>query len=98
MNLGTAIKTIRKQKGLGQKELAELCEISVNALSQIEINSSFPQKNTINRICEALNIPVSYLLLFSISEEDVPEDKKIVFNSLNNAIKNVLIESITENK
>ena len=92
MDIGTAIKKLRKEKGMGQKQLAESCGISVNALSQIEINAAFPQKNTINKICEALQIPVSYLLFFSISDEDIPEDKKLVFKSLNSAIQAVLIE------
>lgn len=93
MEIGTAIKLLRKERGLTQKQLAEVCEISVNALSQIEINTSFPQKTTINKICEALNYPISYLLFFSISEDDIPEEKKVVFNSLNSAIKSVLIDS-----
>jgi transcriptional regulator with XRE-family HTH domain len=92
MDIGTAIKNLRKEKGLGQKQLAEMCGISVNALSQIEINATFPQKSTIKKICESLQIPVSYLLFFSISDEDIPEDKKIVFKSLNSAIKSVLID------
>lgn len=94
MEIGTAIKTLRKQKGMGQKELADLCDISVNALSQIEINASFPQKGTIKKICEAFNIPVAYLLLFSMSDEDVAEDKKNTFNVLNDALKKVLLEDI----
>lgn len=92
MDIGTAIKSLRKEKGLGQKQLAEMCGISVNALSQIEINATFPQKSTIKKICESLKIPVSYLLFFSISDEDIPDDKKIVFKSLNSAIKSVLID------
>jgi len=93
MDIGTAIKTIRKERKMGQKQLAEKCEISVNALSQIELNISFPQKNTIRKICEALEIPVSYLLFFSISEDDIPEDKKVVFKTLNSAIRSVLIDN-----
>ncbi|HWD88725.1 MAG TPA: helix-turn-helix transcriptional regulator [Mucilaginibacter sp.] len=91
MNIGSAIKLIRKEKGFSQKELAEKCEISVNALSQIEINATFPQKGTISRICEVLGIPVSYLLFFSLNEEDVPEDKRKAFNALNLAIKGLLL-------
>lgn len=94
MNIGTAIKTLRKQKELGQKDLAEMCNISVNALSLIETNVTFPQKTTIEKICNALNIPVSYLLLFSITDEDIPEEKKAVFELLNTAIKSVLVDSI----
>lgn len=94
MELGTAVKTLRKKRKIGQKELAEKCDISVNALSQIETNVSFPHKKTIDKICMALDIPLSYLLFFSISEEDIPEEKKVVFNSLNSAVKSVLIDSL----
>lgn len=94
MNIGTAIKSIRKEKGLGQKELADKCGLSINALSQIETNSSFPHKATIEKIASSLEVPVSYLLFFSISEEDVPEDKRNVFNTLNTALKNILVETV----
>ncbi|MEP7110657.1 MAG: helix-turn-helix transcriptional regulator [Ferruginibacter sp.] len=94
MNIGSAIKVIRKQKGLSQKDLAKKVNLSVNGLSLIETNASFPQKTTINAICQALDIPVSYLLFFSISEEDIPDDRKITFNSLNQAIKAVLLSDI----
>lgn len=92
MNLGTAVKILRKEKGVSQKELASSCDISVNALSQIELNSSFPQKNTINKICTALGIPVSYLLFFSINEEDVPAQNRATFNSLKGVVKHLLLE------
>ncbi len=93
MDIGTAIKTLRKEKKISQKKLAEECNISVNALCQIEKNVSFPQKSTICKICTVLGIPTSYLLFFSISDDDVPEDKRAVFNSLNSAIKGLLLES-----
>lgn len=92
MEIGTAIKLLRKKRNLKQKQLAEMCDISVNALSQIELNASFPQKNTLDKICEALDYPISYLLFFSISEEDIPKEKRLVFNSLISAIKSVLID------
>lgn len=65
----------------------------MNVLSQIELNSSFPQNATINKICDALEIPVSYLLFFSLDEQDVPQDKRSTFNVLNGAIKNLLLDS-----
>lgn len=92
MDIGTAVKTIRKEKGISQKQLAEDIGISVNALCQIEINASFPQKNTIQKICNALGIPVSYLLFFSISEDDIPDEKKAIFKSINSAVKAILID------
>ncbi|RNI27368.1 XRE family transcriptional regulator [Rufibacter immobilis] len=91
MNLGTAVKILRKQRGHSQKEFAEKCGISVNALCQIETNASFPQKSTIKRICEELGIPTSYLLFFSIDEDDVPVEKREIFNALGGPLKQLLL-------
>ena len=55
-----------------------LRDISANALCSIEQGESFPEMNTIIRICKALDIPESYLLLFSISAEDIPENKLLI--------------------
>lgn len=92
MSLGNAIKEARKTKGFTQKELAEKCEISINALCQIELNNSVPQKSTLDKICKELNIPISYILFFSLSEEDVKEEKRKVFNLLKESIFNLLIK------
>ncbi len=94
MNLGQSIKSIRKKKNLGQKEIAEKCGISINSLSQIETNSTFPHKQTIEKLAEVLEVPLSYILFLSITEEDIPEEKKVVFNSLNSAVKSIIIDSI----
>ena len=67
-----------------------LRDISANALCSIEQGESFPEKNTIIRICKALESPESYLLLFSISAEDIPENKWILYN----AIKEDLIHDL----
>lgn len=67
-----------------------LRDISANALCSIEQGESFPGKNTIIRICKALEIPESYLLLFSISAENIPENKWILYN----AIKEDLIHDL----
>ena len=91
MNIGTAIKTLRKHKGFSQKDLSQAVGISQNALSLIEANVTFPQKNTIKSICEKLGIPESYLLFFSLSEDDVPIEKRSAFISLNDAMKAFLL-------
>jgi len=98
MNIGTAIKTLRKEKGYSQKEFADKCALSVNALCQIETNNSFPQKSTINKVCEVLEIPTSYLLFFSISAEDIPEAQREIFDTLSGPIKNVLLREVADSK
>lgn len=92
MDIGSAIKSIRTRKKITQKDLAAKCGISANALCSIEKNVSFPTKETIKRICDALQIPVSYLLFFSITEEDVPKEKQGIFNALKEPIQKVLVE------
>ena len=92
MDIGSAIKSIRTRKKITQKDLAAQCGISANALCSIEKNVSFPTKETIKRICDALQIPVSYLLFFSITEEDVPKEKQGIFNALKEPIQKVLVE------
>lgn len=91
MDLGNAIKTLRKQKKITQKQLAELSEISTNALCSIETGQSFPSKATITKICSSLKIPESYLLLFSITEDDIPEDKRVLYRALAEPLKEGLI-------
>ncbi len=82
MEIGSAIKLIRKQLGLSQILLAENCNLSVNALSQIETNATFPQKKTLNKICDNLKITTTTLLFFAITEEDVPKEKQLIFKTL----------------
>lgn len=94
MNLGNAIKTLRKNKNISQKTLADMCEISANAMCNIESGKSFPGKETVNKICKALNIPESYLLLFSLSEDDIPENKRILYRTLCEPLKNELLRDL----
>jgi transcriptional regulator with XRE-family HTH domain len=82
MNIGEAIKEMRKRYGISQKELAEGAGISATAVCNIEKGHSFPSKETIKAICDAMDIPVSWLLFSSITEEDVPEEKRAIFNAL----------------
>ena len=54
MDLGNAIKTLRKQKKMTQRQLAALCEISTNALCSIETGQSFPSKTTLRMIFQKI--------------------------------------------
>ena len=82
MNVGDAIKNIRKNKGLTQKELAQRCGLSANAMCSIEKNESIPTRESIDKICKALDIPMSYLLFFSVTEEELPVEKRTAFKAL----------------
>lgn len=92
MNLGNAIQTLRKEQKVSRKELAERSNLSVTALYNIENNLSFPSKDTIDRLCSALNIPVSFLMFYSITDDDIPEEKRTSFRFLQEPMKRFLME------
>jgi transcriptional regulator with XRE-family HTH domain len=79
MNIGRAIRTLRLKKGLSQGQLAERCYTSTYSISRLEIGKAYPPKNTVERLCRALGVPVAYLLLLSIEEGDFPADKSMLY-------------------
>lgn len=62
MTVGERIKAARKQKGLTQKELAEILNIAFPNISQYERGERNPKLSTLQRIADALEIPVDMLL------------------------------------
>ena len=74
-----------------QKELAQRIGMSANALCAIELNRSFPSKETIVKVCRALGVPVGYLLFFALTEEDIPQDKRELFRILREDLCDVLL-------
>lgn len=91
MNLGESIKTIRKAKRMKQKNLAEAAGISANALGNIEADKSIPSMATLKRLRQALDVPMSYILVFSVTEDDVVEDKRTIFRQLMPVLKELLL-------
>lgn len=87
MNIGIAIKTLRKTRNITQKELAARLGMSANAINQIEKNGATPHKTTLDAICKELNYSLPYLLFFSIEDEDVPTEKLPMYK----AIKSLLL-------
>ncbi|MBS1625866.1 MAG: helix-turn-helix transcriptional regulator [Bacteroidetes bacterium] len=97
MNIGTAIKEVRKQKNFSQIELAEQIGISQTSLSQIESGNKRPSSNTLKKVCEVLKVSELLLYVMSASEEDIPEEKKEIFNMLFPSIKGLVLQ-ITQDK
>lgn len=94
MKIGTAIKNSRIEKGISQLDLANKMGISRTSLSQIETNLKRPSKTTMEKLAEALELPEIYFYLISLEKEDVPEDKKelydIVFPSIKEMVRKLV--------
>ena len=61
MILGEQIKSLRKKKGLSQKQLAEQLGISTNAMCSIEKGYSWPSGITMEKMCRLLNIELKLI-------------------------------------
>ncbi|SFF68251.1 Helix-turn-helix [Clostridium cadaveris] len=61
-SIGENIRKIRIEKGLTQKELAKKSGVSLSALNKYEREDRIPKIDAIEKISEALNIQIDYLL------------------------------------
>ncbi len=95
MNLGYAIKTIRRQLGITQYELAERCNISQTSLSQIENCVKKPSDRTIKKVCHVLEIPESVIYILGMQETDVPSSRKSVYDLLFPSIRNLALQIVS---
>ena len=90
MNLGNAIRKLRNEKGIKQKFIASRAGISNEYLSNIENGTKMPTIAVINKICDALEVSVAYLLLIAVEsniEDDVPKEKLADLKDILKSIK-----------
>lgn len=90
MDLGQAIRILRVKQGLTQGQLADRCGMSTNAICYIETGRTFPPKATLERLCHGLGIPMLYMQLAYIDEEDFPEEKRVLYRALLEPLRNEL--------
>jgi transcriptional regulator with XRE-family HTH domain len=81
MNIGKAIRELRKQKSLSQEKLSGLANISQAALSQIE-NGKRPGIETLKQLSLALQVPESLIYVQSLEREDVSENRQVLYDQL----------------
>ena len=80
------------KQGMTQGQLAERCGMSTNAICSLELGKAYPPKSTVDKLCAAFGIPQSYLLMASIEEEDIPEEKRVLYRALLEPLRNELLE------
>lgn len=87
---GENVKTLRKQKGFSQEELATRLHVVRQTISKWEKNLSVPDADTLIRLAEILEVPVSELLGAKIENENTPSDVAEQLSRINEqlAIKN----------
>lgn len=91
MKIGEVINLIIKKKGITQIELAKKTGKSSTAISQIVNGVYDPNPETLDKICEEINVPKAIIYFLTISEKEIPEDKLELYKMLSPSIKDFLI-------
>lgn len=62
MTVGERIRFLRMERGLTQKQLGDSCGLADSAIRRYESNRGNPTQKTLQRIANALEIPVGELM------------------------------------
>lgn len=87
MTFGDKLQYLRKTKGISQEELASHLNLSRQAISKWENNSSIPDVENIVKLSNIFDVPTDYLLKseVEIAKLDMKDDssqKKLKVNSI----------------
>ena len=73
MTFGEKLQTLRARAGLSQDALAELLDVSRQAVSKWERNEAMPEAEKIVRISRQFGVSTDYLLLEEAEEPEAPK-------------------------
>lgn len=76
MNIGLALKDVRKAKGVKQYIAATGIGITQTYLSQIESGDKTPSVEVIEKVSGYYGVPIAVMLWGSIEESDIAEEKE----------------------
>jgi len=71
MNIGDNMRNIRKQKSMTLQQLADILGCSQQNISQYESGKRTPKLKTVQKIADALNVNVNYLLKNPLDDSPV---------------------------
>jgi transcriptional regulator with XRE-family HTH domain len=92
MNIGEVIETFRRKKKMRQGDLAKRANITQSYLSMIEGNKTDASIQTLKSIANVLEIPVQLLVVYSLSSNQIPDDKKNAYYRLMPLVQEIIEE------
>lgn len=92
MDIGKAIRTLRKTESMNQEEFAASVGITQSYLSLIEKGHKKPSLEVLQQMADILNTPLPVLFWFGIEREDVSEEKQYAFDVLKPSIDKLINE------
>ena len=94
MQLGKAIKRLRRRSNLRQEELAHRVDITQSYLSQLENDRKEPNLSTLRHIGKELGVSLPILFFLSMEGADVRPDRREAFERIFPRFKDVIEEQL----
>jgi len=79
MSFADNLKSLRKERHISQEELAEIMEVSRQAVSKWEQGSGYPEMEKLLMLSKELNVSLDYLML---GEGESTENKKKLLDNI----------------
>lgn len=76
MDIGKALKYIRKERNLKAKEVSQITGMNPNTISMMESNKTVPSKSTLATIADLYKTDIARIYLMAIEPEDIPEKNR----------------------
>ena len=92
MNIGEAIRTLRKNDLMNQEEFSLSVGITQSYLSLIEKGHKKPSLEVLQQMADILKTPLPVLFWFGIEKADVSEEKQYIYEMLKPSIDNLINE------
>ncbi|OPZ86663.1 MAG: HTH-type transcriptional regulator ImmR [Firmicutes bacterium ADurb.Bin419] len=77
MSFGNNLKLLRKEKGLTQEQLADMLDVSRQAVSKWESDNGYPETDKLLIIAKELGVSLDYLMDNAPKEVDVEENTEV---------------------
>ena len=77
MSFGENLRTIRKERNISQEDLAELLNVSRQAVSKWEQGSGYPEMEKMITLAKTLNVSLDYLVTGPTQEAAAPKPQKL---------------------
>ncbi len=87
-NIGTTLAMLRKEKGLGQKQLAAILNLSISALSSYENCVHAPDLLMLGKLAEYFGVTTDYLL--GRTEYRCPPEALNRYITLNDTVQDIV--------
>ena len=94
MNVGQAIKVIRKKSNLNQGTFANAIGFTQTYLSQIESGKKTPSIDVLDKISKLTGTPVPAIMILGLERGEVPEHKRELFDQLKPFIDDMIKELV----